>query len=722
MISLSFFPAEIPDALLVLASEFWKKPKMKKKFILALSIVAFGLSTGNSQGDIEWVRQHPIPLLIQLEDVEMDASGAGLAVGYKGIIIRTTDFGANWEVVETNFLHTCFEVALVPGSAGQEAWIGLSGSTRVAHTVDGGLSWQVIETGFSLSTAVYLAAPDENTAYIGTQNGILKTTDQGQNWEEVTPAPGQNWSCIFFIDANTGWASANNGAIFKTTDGGGNWTELSPGQFDVRTQLHFLDAENGYAAAFRSFYQTTDGGASWQLLSENAFSTNLNELEVADGAFMVGCVGNTSFASEDGGLSWERISPASYAYRDEGICALADGRAWIAGSHTMIAHTTDFGLSYTDQIPGNKNNIRFIDFVDMQHGWAAGQNGTILRTADGGNSWNDISRADGQQIGAGLAFSADEFWACAGNSLIRTTDGGQSWEPLGSVVSGLGTFTDMTEVAGKVFATNYNGQVYRTTDHGASWEALSTMHDDLLFSIHFPDPETGYAVGQDSTILKTTDGGDTWTRLAIPGNYNLEEVFFLDANRGWAALSGSVAQLLYTEDGGEHWEMMALPTSGIWRQICFSSPTKGYIVGGDVSNGRVLRTTDGGASWEVLYFTYGLLGALEEQEDETGVRIWIGGFGGNIELWEDIAVRTQEALEMAKLDISPNPVGNTLQIQLPQNLSAGAMLALYDSMGRLRLLRPASPLLNLEQLEKGWYVLRLESQEKVYQARVVVHR
>lgn len=699
---------------------FRAKIKMNKRFILAI-VLLWKLSAGHAQEEMNWVRQHPLSPLVQLEDVEMDPSGLGLAVGDNGTIFRTTDFGASWEAVETDFSFTVFEVAIVPGSGGEQAWAGLAASTRVAKTTDGGLTWQVVETGYSLSAAVYLAAPDANTLYVGTQAGVLKTADQGQNWEEVTPAPGLNWSSISFSDASTGWAATTSGAIYRTTDGGATWEEPAPGQFDGRVQLHFQDAGKGYAAVFRSFFRTTDGGESWELLSDAAFSTNLEELDIADSSFMVGTVGNTSFTTTDGGFTWERVMPLSYSYRNQGICALPDGRVWIAGSHTMAAYSVDFGMTYSDQVPGNKNTITSLAFTDMQHGWATGMNGTVLRTSAAGSSWEEASLPDGGQVSAGIAFSPEEFWACNGNQLVYTTDGGQSWAAFEGVVAGNSTYTDMVAVKGAVFASNYNGKVYRTTDNGASWEELPTMHNGFLFGLSFPTPEVGYAVGQDSTVLKTADGGDSWERLDIPTSYNLDKAYFFDADNGWVAAAANIPEIFRTEDGGNSWEVVSLPFSGFWKEAYFSSPSTGYIVGGTASVGRVLRTTDGGDTWEAIYTTYGLLNAIARQEDETGARIWIGGFGGNIELWEDVQVSTRQLFRASRLHVFPNPAREALHLQLPPGLPVDAHLVVYDGQGRPRMRLPARPRLELgRRLEAGVYLLRLESEGQVWQARVLI--
>ncbi len=685
----------------------------KNYFFLFCTLMAFSIAA-NAQ---EWERQNPLPQLVQLEAIAVDPSGVGLTGGEEGVLLRTTDFGAEWNLVAADFQSTVLEVAFVPGADGQAAWISLSGNDKLARSDDGGQTWEMVDPGIGIGNIVYLSLPEAGSFFAGSTQGVIKSTDQGASWEEITPPFDQPWSAVFFIDAATGWVAADEGNIYRTTDGGASWTEISPGQFDRKVRLQFLDANHGYAAVFKSFYETEDGGDSWTLLSDIAFATDMEALAVVNDTFMLATRGNSTYATVDGGLTWEREIPLSYSYVNQAICGLPDGRAWVAGSHTMIGYSEDGGLTFTDQLPGNKNTLRYIRFVDMDHGWACGQGGTVLRTVDGGASWTDLSLEDDDRVWDGLAVSADEFWACQGNDILRTTDGGQSWDILLPATGG--NFTGIVRVENRVYATNYNGKVYRTLDDGASWEALPTEHEEQLFGLSFPSPDTGYAVGRDSTVLKTTDGGDSWERLDIPTSLNLESVFFRDENRGWVMPSFNADFIFYTEDGGASWSVVELPVPAFWKGFYFTDAENGYLIGGTALTGRVLRTEDSGASWEESYTSYGLFNGISGQMDEMRTRFWICGFGGNIERWEEMTVDARETPNVQRVEFFPNPARQMVQVQLPTDLKAGASLRVYDLQGRLRLQRPAAPLLELNSLAPGAYLLELENGDKTFRSRLL---
>ncbi|HEX4091522.1 MAG TPA: hypothetical protein VHZ33_22645 [Trebonia sp.] len=112
--------------------------------------------------------------------------------------------------------------------------------------------------------------------------------------------------------------------------------------------------------------------------------------------------------------------------------------------------------------------------------------------------------------------------------------------------------------------------------------------------------------------MATSDGGSTWARQ-YTGSADLDQVDFIDGEHGWAA-GGST--LLRTTDGGASWNALAEPCQGDLNSVHFVSPTLGYAVaakspdqpgqeaagqyGGPYTTavgGSLLRTTDGGATW-----------------------------------------------------------------------------------------------------------------------------
>ena len=147
-----------------------------------------------------------------------------------------------------------------------------------------------------------------------------------------------------------------------------------------------------------------------------------------------------------------------------------------------------------------------------------------------------------------------------------------------------------------------DGRILGTSDGGQSW-ILQYRGPANLDELDFIDSEHGWAVGED-TLLATADGGQTWAPLTDPCRA-VRSVHFVSAALGFAVFGGTTVsleggypaagddgRLLRTDDGGRTWQVV--PTAPASAQTaCFSDPGDGFLA----TPGRVWRTTDGGLAW-----------------------------------------------------------------------------------------------------------------------------
>jgi hypothetical protein len=133
--------------------------------------------------------------------------------------------------------------------------------------------------------------------------------------------------------------------------------------------------------------------------------------------------------------------------------------------------------------------------------------GMILKTTDGGITWNKLSFETPQALYS-VFFIDDNTGYAVGyvGTAIRTTDGGTTWTslPVGSPES-LHSVYFLT--ASKGFIVSDQGYIYRTINGGNTWTTDSSGTWNTLYSVFFTDSTTGYVVGQTGTILKTGNGG-----------------------------------------------------------------------------------------------------------------------------------------------------------------------------------------------------------------------
>lgn len=238
-------------------------------------------------------------------------------------------------------------------------------------------------------------------------------------------------------------------------------------------------------------------------------------------------------------------------------------------------------------------------FRDADFGCVSGAAGTLMITADGGRTWSGEA-IDGGNLNDVQFLDRERGWVAGKDgALYSTNDGGRIW--VRSESAGLPPLEDYFKIAfanaDLGYALGYGG-VYHTSDGGANWrnDWLPGVVDRGALDMSFVDERTGFLLGSryldadPIVIYRTTDGAVTWSPVEGSRSSKLRTVLtitFLDERTGWAA-GGAI---LKTTDGGATWETQ-LATATV-REIFFVDADAGFAVGGKT----MLRTKDGGATW-----------------------------------------------------------------------------------------------------------------------------
>ncbi len=228
--------------------------------------------------------------------------------------------------------------------------------------------------------------------------------------------------------------------------------------------------------------------------------------------------------------------------------------------------------------------------------------------------------------------------------------------PLASGTTALLIGLDVADGGRTVWASGASGTFTRSTDGGATWTAGRIPGADTL---QFRDVEAFSAreavvlsigPGAASRILRTDDEGATWTTSWVnPVADAFYDCFaFYDDRRG-VALSDAVGgrlPVLVTSDGGRSWRASAAPFAARPGEGAFASSGTCVLARGErawmATNGggpegqpapdRVLRTRDGGRTWESadtpLVSREGSKGLATLAE---GGRLMLGGSLGEID-------------------------------------------------------------------------------------------
>jgi photosystem II stability/assembly factor-like uncharacterized protein len=290
------------------------------------------------------------------------------------------------------------------------------------------------------------------------------------------------------------------------------------------------------------------------------------------------------------------------------------GHGWLAGidnktGSTKVLRTTNGGRTYAEvgSSVAAGAGVAWVTFVNRKAGvWG---NGSLLRTDDGGASWQAATTAGlGTLVDGDFATTTRGWAACSygtsepGGAIGMTTDGGATWTrqvdrpgPDGS-----GSFSRVSSPStSRCYVLKWGDQpgVWATKDGGEHWvrRVLPPFTGKFVGynDIAFPTAKTGWAVGDSGRIVRTKNGGRTWVKQKSRVKSSLIAVDFVSTKVGYAV--GERGCALRTRDGGVHWVKLKTRTVKALAAVSFASASRGWMVG---SQGVRLRTVNGGKTWK----------------------------------------------------------------------------------------------------------------------------
>jgi photosystem II stability/assembly factor-like uncharacterized protein len=129
-----------------------------------------------------------------------------------------------------------------------------------------------------------------------------------------------------------------------------------------------------------------------------------------------------------------------------------------------------------------------------------------------------------------------------------------------------------------------------------------------LHAVFFLDERRGWAAGGSGVLLRTEDGGATWRARPRPTEDTLHDVFFADEQNGWLVCERSIydlkeldearTYLMRTTDGGASWDrvnVLGKDADARLVRALFTHNGRGWAFG---EAGALYTTRDGGTTWE----------------------------------------------------------------------------------------------------------------------------
>ncbi|HOX46012.1 MAG TPA: YCF48-related protein [Myxococcota bacterium] len=297
------------------------------------------------------------------------------AVGYPGLLLASADRGRTWRALDAGTRDVLYAIAL--NGAGQGIIVGRAG--LVLTSADAGRSWQRRESGVT-SSLFDVALTDDGQAWaVGHLGVILHSADAGASWQ------AQAYDATLPPLAG---AQAEPGAVEALSSA----EEDNEGAVEEARLLAvaFADGLRGWIVGeFGLILRTEDGGKRW--VRQRAASGNLLfGLHVVDAlrALAFGAEG-VAMRTADGGLTWTLVPVGT---QDHLLAAgPAGARVFLAGRDGLLLSIDEDGAQPALHPTGTYVWLNAIRFFDASVGLAAGGRGHLLRTVDGGETWQRLA-------------------------------------------------------------------------------------------------------------------------------------------------------------------------------------------------------------------------------------------------------------------------------------------------------------------------------------------
>lgn len=533
---------------------------------------ALGSSDGglflSEDGGVSWKEIADLKNQAVLALVEAPSDPRTFVAGTLKGVYKTTDSGAHWKLISpegSTEIHEVESIAIDP----RDPKIIYAGTWHLPwKTSDDGAHWSNIKEGVIDDSDVFsiiIDPKDPNVVYASACSGIYKSETAGARFQKIQGIPSTaRRTRVLMQDPqhqNIVFAGTTEG-LYRTTDSGKDWVRTTGPELIVNDV--YIDSQNTnrilLATDRGGVLVSNDGGASFRP-TNSGFSSRQITSYVEDmrspGTIYVGMVNDKAwggvFMSTNGGLTWVQKNGGLEAHDVLSLGQASDGTILAGTRHgiyrlngelwSKVEHVT-LELPEPEAPPAPKPVVRkkgarrapvkpvarkkkappkifdapvFAFARDGEQVFAATAEG-ILRSLDGGQSWNIVTDPQGH-VWYTIASSKSTLVAASLTKALLSTDDGHTWNTLTTPTE----LTQITAVAADSFGGLWVGGregIYYSPDKGASWKVLKNLFVRDINSIYYDEK------GQQ--ILVT---GNSSTTFAFAAHLPDEKVRYW--NTGW---------------------------------------------------------------------------------------------------------------------------------------------------------------------------------------------
>jgi len=381
------------------------------------------------------------------------------------------------------------------------------------------------------------------------------------------------------------------------------------------------------------------------------------------------------------------------------VYAITPDTVIVVGANGTILKTTNGGATWQQKNSGTTQNLGKVKFPTSDIGYVIEAGGKLLKTTDGGETWLSIPITI-ENINSIYSLSCVNenliFLSCTDSNsnsiLLKSSNGGSSWEKvIGNDIQA--KFYDIQFFNEEIgYATSnyisYNNlnKILKTQDGGKNWmEIIETYYSPF----NFVNKDIGFYYT--NGFYKTTDGGNNFVRLGYGSIHNITSIFAINENTVWGIFEEQtmcgcgergLVRMTYTPEKG--YQEYQQNHSAYFSSVFFSNEKLGYAVGIHDSKAKVWKNTQA-----------------------------------------DLTLNAKENEIKNPISVFPNPTSDKINVTINNKFSQEFTISMSDMTGKRvyhqNFKNKNELTIDVRSFAKGNYILTIQNQKQNYSQKIIIN-
>lgn len=216
-------------------------------------------------------------------------------LGSTADLLQSTDNGVNWSRIAGPKTFLINRMAINSKGHLFATWRGVYVGGGVFYSSDGGKTWTT-KAEFKTNTPHAIFINSQDYVFLATQDGILRSTDEGGTWVQV--GVFSRAVCLAATSNDHIYAGTRGNGVYRSTDNGKSWSKSIPGPYGGGWVESLAVNFEDYVLAgtlYGGIYMSTDRGNSWKLFNIGFPSSTVWALMISPSGYAFAGNGNSPF-------------------------------------------------------------------------------------------------------------------------------------------------------------------------------------------------------------------------------------------------------------------------------------------------------------------------------------------------------------------------------------------------------------------------------------------